>query len=41
MADMSQGAEALHVFQEAAVMVMALFGFYWVLFSLTRSHHKK
>jgi DNA-binding CsgD family transcriptional regulator len=38
MADVSHGAEAGHVLQEAAVMVIALLGFCWMLISLIRSH---
>ncbi len=38
MADVSHGAEAGHVLQEAAVMVIALLGFCWMLVSLVRSH---
>jgi DNA-binding CsgD family transcriptional regulator len=38
MADMSQGADTGHVLQEAAVMVVALLGFCWMLVSLIRSH---
>lgn len=37
MADVSHGAEAAHVLQEAAVMVIALLGFCCMLVSLVRS----
>jgi DNA-binding CsgD family transcriptional regulator len=37
MADVSQGSDAGHVLQEAAVMVIALLGFSWMLISLIRS----
>jgi DNA-binding CsgD family transcriptional regulator len=37
-ADISHGVETGHVMQEAAVMVIALFGFCWMLISLIRTH---
>jgi DNA-binding CsgD family transcriptional regulator len=38
IADMSQGAETVHVLQEAAVMMVALLGVCWMLLNLIRSH---
>jgi hypothetical protein len=40
MADVSHGAEAGRVLQEAAVMVIALLGFCWMLISLIRSQNE-
>jgi DNA-binding CsgD family transcriptional regulator len=40
MADVSHGAEVGHVLQEAAVMVIALLGFCWMLISLIRSQNE-
>lgn len=37
IADMSHGADLGHVLQEAAVMIIALLGFIWMLISLIRS----
>lgn len=40
VADVSHGAAAGHVLQEAAIMFIAFFGFCWMLFSLVRSHNE-
>lgn len=37
-ADVSHGAAAGHVLQEAAIMFIAFFGFCWMLYSLISSH---
>ncbi len=40
VADVSHGAAAGHVLQEAAIMFIAFFGFCWMLFSLVRSNNE-
>jgi DNA-binding CsgD family transcriptional regulator len=39
-ADVSHGAAAGHVLQEAGIMFIAFFGFCWMLFSLVRSNNE-
>lgn len=40
VADVSHGAAAGHVLQEAGIMFIAFFGFCWMLFSLIRSNNE-